>query len=442
MADEHALAFFHGALLDEDADTFLLQDGDYLLQAKPDRRYGPPRLILAVRRGTRIRRIDMNKTDSGYRFLGKNYSDLQTIIQLYTSKPLELPNGDHVYLKRPIAKSKFQLIHKDIKLQKKIGSGAYGTVYKGVLTKDSRPIAVKRIDSDGKTDQALIDMMKECRVMQLYDHPNIVKFYGYIVDRTPYLLVMELCSDGAVEDKLRSMGRAIPTNRRVDFSMQASKGLEYLHSKNCIHRDIATRNCLLHGTVLKLADFGMCRATTIYKIDLTKPQNVRWLAPEVWKSGETRFCTDIYAFGVMLWELFEIPYNTPYHTWPAYTVKERVMGGYRLPAPKEMPDSLIMLMKKCWDHDANRRPTATEVRKQLEVINSIFNEDDLKTGRMDLVEKDKSLVLTARSRSMMLGPSTPTKASGKGQKAKRERDDNNNSKMGTVTARAHTPSQR
>lgn len=114
---------------------------------------------------------------------------------------------------------------------------------------------------------------------------------------------------------MRNRGREIPVLRRVDMSAQAGQGLKYLHQKQCIHRDIATRNCLLSGKVLKLCDFGMCRPTAIFKVDLSKPQNVRWLAPEVWRTGETKFCTDIYAFAVMLWELFEQPYNSPYSTW-------------------------------------------------------------------------------------------------------------------------------
>lgn len=74
-----------------------------------------------------------------------------------------------------------------------IGCGAYGTVYKGILLKNLCPVAIKRIDCTDKSDQGLIDLMKEARVMQLYEHVNVVKFYGFIVDREPFLLVMEFC---------------------------------------------------------------------------------------------------------------------------------------------------------------------------------------------------------------------------------------------------------
>lgn len=70
-----------------------------------------------------------------------------------------------------------------------------------------------------------------------------------------------------------------------------------------------------------MADFGMCRATAVYKVDLSKPLNVRWLAPEVWTNGETRYNTDVYAFGVMIWEFFITPYQSPYTEWKGYTVK-------------------------------------------------------------------------------------------------------------------------
>ncbi|KAK0423293.1 hypothetical protein QR680_008068 [Steinernema hermaphroditum] len=375
--DEHSLPFFHGALPDEDVDKLLVSEGDYLIQTKLERGHVRPTLYLVVKSRAKTLRIDLQRVENGgVRINGKAQVSVRQLIEYFVQRGIDISSSEgKIALRRAVPKGKFQLVHRDIKLQKKIGSGSYGTVYKGVLVKDMCPVAVKRIDSESRGEDGLLEMMKEARVMQLYDHPNIVKFYGYIVDRMPYLLVMELCHGGSVEDKLRTAGEFVTTARRVDMSYQAAKGLEYLHFKNCIHRDIAARNCLLQGTRLKLADFGMCRATTVYKIDLAKPQNVRWLAPEVWRSGETRFCTDVYAFGIMLWELFEIPYSSPYSAWKAITVKEQVMAGYRMPTPESMPDAVCMTMKKCWDHDPRRRPTAAEVRHMLEMINTEINDD-------------------------------------------------------------------
>ncbi|KHN80983.1 Tyrosine-protein kinase [Toxocara canis] len=375
MENEFALEYYHGALLDEDADKLLEKDGDFLIQSKSEPNHSRNKLVLAVKTGGKPKRVDIQRLENGFRIVGKSFANVKTLIDYYETRSLKIGKGEKLQLKHPIPKGKYQLNHSDIKLQKKIGSGAYGTVYKALLTRDGLPVAVKRLDSDEQTEQGLIDMMKEARVMQLYDHPNVVRFYGYIVDRPPYLLVMEFCKDGSVEDKLRERGMRISVATRVDMACQASRGVEYLHEKKCIHRDIATRNCLLSGAVLKLADFGMCRETLVYKIDLTKPQNVRWLAPEVWRTGETRFCTDIYAFAVTLWEFFEIPYSSPYSKWKAYTVREKVMAGYRLPSPEDMPDAVVTLMRKCWDHDPMRRPTAAEVRKELEEINKIFNDE-------------------------------------------------------------------
>uniref|UniRef100_A0A915CE43 Tyrosine-protein kinase n=1 Tax=Parascaris univalens TaxID=6257 RepID=A0A915CE43_PARUN len=376
MMGEYSLEYFHGALLDEDADKLLEKDGDFLIQSRSEPNHSRSKLILAVKKGGKPRRVDIQRLENGFRIVGKSFGDVKSLIEYYQTRTIEMGKGETLQLKHPVPKGKYQMNHSEVRLQRKIGSGAYGTVYRAILTRDGQLVAVKRIDSDDKTEQGLRDMMKEARVMQLYDHPNVVHFYGFIVDRPPYLLVMEYCKDGSVEDKLRECGIGISVATRVDLACQASRGIEYLHKMKCIHRDLATRNCLLSGSLLKLADFGMCRATAVYKIDLSKPQNVRWLAPEVWRTGETRFCTDIYAFGITLWEFFEIPYNSPYCTWKAYTVKEKVMKGYRMPSPEDMPDAVVTVMRKCWDHDPKRRPTATEVRQELEEINKLFNEED------------------------------------------------------------------
>nr|CDJ85291.1 SH2 motif and Tyrosine protein kinase domain containing protein [Haemonchus contortus] len=377
MQEDTNLSYFHGALMDQDADAMLQNEGDFLIQSRHSSTAIRQRMVIAIRTKDSIKRIDIRRNENGVRLGGKTFPNLKKMVEYYSKEPIVLQGGEELLLKKAVPKGKFQLVHSDVRLLKKIGSGAYGTVYRGQLIRENnRTIAVKRIDSEGTDEQALAEMMKEARVMQLNDHKHIVKFFGFIVDRMPYLLVMEYCDGGSVEDKLRAHPKRITIPMRVDMSTQGSYGLEYLHSRDCIHRDIATRNCLIDKGIVKLADFGMCRATNVYKIDLSKPLNVRWLAPEVWRNGETRYNTDIYAYGVLLWEMFEIPYNSPYAEWKAYTVKQKVMGGYRMPPPRAMPEEMVAVMELAWNHDPEKRPDATGLRKLLEEVNKKYCSDD------------------------------------------------------------------
>ncbi|KAK6046322.1 SH2 domain protein, partial [Cooperia oncophora] len=315
MQEDTNLSYFHGALMDQDADVMLQNEGDFLIQSRHSSQAIRQRMVIAIRTKDSIKRIDIRRNENGVRLGGKTFPNLKKMVEYYSKEPIVLQGGEELLLKKAVPKGKFQLVHSDVRLLKKIGSGAYGTVYRGQLIRDNnRTIAVKRIDSEGTDEQGtfslranhehtcilhlvlriwrvshqhtLAEMMKEARAMQLNEHKHIVKFYGFIVDRMPYLLVMEYCDGGSVEDKLRAYPKKITVPMRVDMSTQGSYGLEYLHSRDtvhssCIHRDIATRNCLIDKGIVKLADFGMCRATNVYKIDLSKPLNVRWLAPEV-----------------------------------------------------------------------------------------------------------------------------------------------------------------
>lgn len=388
--DEQDIFYFHGDLPDTDIDKLLEKNGDFLIQSKHVIARTHTKLFLAIRWENKVEHREIDRLVNGFRLtkFNKSFGTLRSLIKYYYKHGISTTRGVVLQIKRPISRSKYELTHNDIKLKKKIGSGAYGTVYRAIMVKTQEVVAVKRITPDGKTDQALVEMMKEARVMQMYDHKNIVHFHGFIVSQAPYLLVMEYCSGGSLEDRLRSEGANLLTSRRVNYCMQGARGLEYLHYKNCIHRDIAARNCLLSGNVLKLADFGMCRATTIYKIDLSKPLNVRWLSPEVWKTGETSAVTDIYAFAILLWEMFTIPYEPPYVKWKAYEVKRRVISGYRLPAPINMPDRIATIMKNCWDHELRNRPKSYALRKSLEELNREYSdvETAVSTSQMSVVE--------------------------------------------------------
>uniref|UniRef100_A0A8R1DPQ1 Tyrosine-protein kinase n=1 Tax=Caenorhabditis japonica TaxID=281687 RepID=A0A8R1DPQ1_CAEJA len=364
------LPYFHGALMNIDADQLLVNDGDFLITNRMISELNRHQYHLAVRLKRGIRRYEIKRSNHSAKLGTRSAATIGKLIESLKAEVIEI-KGEKLILKRAIHKGKFQLMHKDVIFKKQIGSGAYGTVYRGRLVKTNAVIAVKKLDTEGTDEEGLAEMMKEARVMQLYDHPNIVKFYGFILDDMPYLLVLEYCNGGAVEDILRDKPD-LKVNRRVLYTYMASCGMDYLHKKNCIHRDIAARNCLCHSGIVKLADFGMCRATTVYKVDLTKPMNIRWLAPEVWNNGETRFNTDVYAFGVMMWEFFQTPYESPYQEWKGYTVKQKVRSGYRMPPPENMPKDIVAILNECWNHDPTKRPTAEKLKEKMEEVNSKF----------------------------------------------------------------------
>ncbi|KAI6210386.1 Non-specific protein-tyrosine kinase [Aphelenchoides besseyi] len=310
MDEQHnSLTFFHGFLPDDDVNRLVQQDGDCLLQSKSTAGTKRTHFILALR-GSTIRGIEFDRTG----------------------------NGD------------FRLL---------FGSGSYGTVYKELLVR--KPLAVKRIDSN-KTGQKLDEMMKEARVMQIYDHKNIVKFHDFGVDRPPYLLVMKMCT--GIEDKLRSNGRSIGVPFRIAWSSQAARGLEYLHQKMCIHQDIASRNCLLLGLILKLADFAVCRH---YRNQQSRPEQT--LECSLVGTGSlANWRNQIQHRRLCLWELFIRSYRCPYGFWSASKVRKLTSHGYRMLTPDGMPDRMAVVMKTCWDHQPNKRPTASELRRELDSI--------------------------------------------------------------------------
>ncbi|CAI2337218.1 unnamed protein product [Caenorhabditis sp. 36 PRJEB53466] len=370
--DDLNLPYFHGALMNIDADQLLVNDGDFMVTMKMQADINKlVTILLAVRLKKGIRRYEIKRTLKSAKLGSLSAVNIGKLIDLVKTEPFEI-KGEKVVLKRAIPKGKFQLMHRDVVFKKKIGAGAYGTVYRGRLLKTNEVIAVKKLDSEGTDEEGLAEMMKEARVMQLYDHPNIVKFHGFILDDLPYLLVLEFCNMGAVEDRLRERGEQLSVNSRVSYTYMASCGIDYLHKKNCIHRDIASRNCLIHRGIVKIADFGMCRAQAVYKMDLSKPCNVRWLAPEVWDNGETRFNTDIYAFGIMMWEFFETPFRTPYCEWKAAQVKRKTREGYRMPPPATMPEPIAEIMKECCSHEPDKRPTAEKLKEKLEEVSKKY----------------------------------------------------------------------
>ncbi|KAJ1361892.1 hypothetical protein KIN20_021262 [Parelaphostrongylus tenuis] len=148
------LPYFHGALMDQDADSMLQNEGDFLIQTRHSSGTVRHRMVIAIRTKDAIKRIDIRRSENGLRLGVRTFANLRKLVEYYSEKPIVLQGGEELLLKKAVPKGKYQLVHSDVKLLKKIGSGAYGTVYRGILLRDNnRMIAVKRIDSEGTDDQ-------------------------------------------------------------------------------------------------------------------------------------------------------------------------------------------------------------------------------------------------------------------------------------------------
>lgn len=278
-------------------------------------------------------------------------------------------------------KSLPQVARESLRLVKALGQGAFGEVYQGLYRhRDGdaveMPVAVKTLP-EMSTGQAEADFLMEAAIMAKFNHPNIVHLIGVCFDRHPRFIVLELLAGGDLKNFLRE-GRNKPerpsplTMKDLVFcALDVAKGCRYMESKRFIHRDIAARNCLLSskgpGRVVKIADFGMAR--DIYRSDYYRKGGkamlpIKWMPPEAFLDGIFTSKTDVWSFGVLLWEVFSLGLM-PYTGLPNRDVMQLVTGGGRLDAPPGCPLAIYKIMKDCWNPTPEERPSFSNILERL-----------------------------------------------------------------------------
>lgn len=211
------------------------------------------------------------------------------------------------------------------------------------------------------------------RILKQYDHPNIVKLIGVCTQKQPIYIIMELIQGGDFLSFLRTEGPSLIPKMLVKMTENVASGMEYLESKKCIHRDLAARNCLVaEGNVVKISDFGMSRQEDdgVYSAEGGLRQiPVKWTAPEALNYGRYTTESDVWSFGILLWETFSMG-MTPYTSMTNQQTREEVEKGYRMPAPHGCPIEISRIMNSCWQYDPRNRPSFKKLRIDLNAIYS------------------------------------------------------------------------
>ncbi|CAI9545863.1 unnamed protein product [Staurois parvus] len=241
-----------------------------------------------------------------------------------------------------------------------LGSGAFGEVYEGTAKEILGPgtgtskVAVKTLKSDA-TDNEKVEFLKEAHLMSQFHHPNILKLLGVCLFNEPQYIILELMDGGDLLSYLRGArpntieDPLLSSMDLLDISLDISRGCAYLERLHFVHRDLAVRNCLVSvkeynnpTRTVKIGDFGLAR--DVYKSDYYKKKGegllpVRWMALESLVDGIFTNRSDVWSFGVLLWELFTLG-QQPYQGYSNMEVLHYVRSGRRMDSPDNCPDDM------------------------------------------------------------------------------------------------------
>ncbi|KAM9641851.1 muscle, skeletal receptor tyrosine-protein kinase isoform 3-T3 [Trichechus inunguis] len=283
----------------------------------------------------------------------------------------------------------------NIEYVRDIGEGAFGRVFQarapGLLPYEPYTmVAVKMLKEEASADMQA-DFQREAALMAEFDNPNIVKLLGVCAVGKPMCLLFEYMAYGDLNEFLRSMSpHTVCTLSHSDLSTaqvsspgppplscaeqlciarQVASGMAYLSERKFVHRDLATRNCLVgENMVVKIADFGLSR--NIYSADYYKANEndaipIRWMPPESIFYNRYTTESDVWAYGVVLWEIFSYGLQ-PYYGMAHEEVIYYVRDGNVLSCPENCPLELYNLMRLCWSKLPADRPSFTSIHRILE----------------------------------------------------------------------------
>jgi serine/threonine protein kinase len=263
----------------------------------------------------------------------------------------------------------------DLELGSAIGQGAFGVVRRAQWR--GRTVAVKQIKkSTIGDDKAVADFEEEIgRMAALPMHENVVRLFGVVeLANGDIGAVVEYCAQGALVDALYGeKARELSPTDLLQIAHDAACGVMHLHANKIVHRDIAARNVLLAGKkdlVAKVSDFGMARNVESVYSGVASEQHtaatigpVKWMAPEQLERMAYSRASDVFAFGVLLYEIFAR--STPWPGLANVNVVLRVSKGERMELPKSVPAAVRKTMKQCWAHEAKERPKMSAVGEEL-----------------------------------------------------------------------------
>lgn len=287
---------------------------------------------------------------------------------------------------------KLEFPRNDIIYVQDLGQGAFGRVFQakapGLLKGEEFTLVAVKMLKEEASEDLQIDFEREACLLACFDHPNIVKLLGVCAVGKPMCLLFEYMGRGDLNEFLRSCSPSnyivhstdggdlykdiqLTTPDLLKIAQQIASGMVYLSDRKFVHRDLATRNCLIDDSMtVKIADFGLSQKMYLqdyYKGDEHDAIPVRWMPLESILYNKYTIESDVWAFGVCLWEIFSFALQ-PYYGMTHEEVVKYIKEGNVLQCPDNTPKTIYTLMKSCWNKKPALRPSFRIVHQTLESI--------------------------------------------------------------------------
>ena len=292
--------------------------------------------------------------------------------------PIEKPKLTAAHSKSLMNLRKDEIKWDDLAVGERIGIGGFAEVFKGkidylpnsdVQLSEPMNIAIKRMIHQNLTKSSLIEFISEVSIMREVNHPNIVKFIGACT-KPPHLCLVTELLEMSLFDLLHNTRLKLSWDIRLTIALGAARGVEFLHKKKVIHRDLKSANILLDKHFEpRISDFGLSRMKDEYDTMTAQTGTFQWMSPEVILGKKYTEKVDIYSLAIIFWEL--VTSRIPFAAMGLNGIQASVAVVTQRKRPRidnKFPKPWKNLIEKCWAHDPNKRLTAKECVEWLEDI--------------------------------------------------------------------------
>ncbi|NXI40242.1 SRMS kinase, partial [Galbula dea] len=322
---------------------------------------------LSVRNHSKVSHFRICKSPGGSLYIqkGQPFPSMEELLAFYTKhwKVIQSPLLQPCSPATPPERDSWERPRWEFTLRRKLGEGYFGEVWEG-LWRNTVPVAIKIIKADMKAE----DFTKEIQNLKRLRHEKLIQLHAVCSLDEPVYIITELMRKGNLHSYLNSPeGKSLGTSHLLNIACQVADGMRYLEEKHIVHRDLAARNILVgEELTCKIADFGLARLLKddIYSTSSSTKIPVKWTAPEAANYRTYSLKSDVWSYGILLYEVFTYG-QIPYEGMTNQETVRQITRGYRLPRPSSCPPEIYTIMLECWSGNTEERPTFLALREKL-----------------------------------------------------------------------------